>query len=287
MRGKGGKERGGRYLIVGKPKKKKKKKKSRHSQACAFSKLTTISKHAIAHNTRDRSRPRNRARARSRVKGLVLCSGPDGLGKVFSAGLDFECFAAAERADLARFWTALQDAWLALFGTHLATVAAVTGQAPAGGCLLAMSCDARVMSLGGAKVSTIGLNETKIGLVAPPFFMDTMVHTIGTRQTEKMLTYGSLVDAVEAKRIGLVDETVERDEVMPRSIAALDELIAIPDGARRATKMLMRQAALKRLTNSREADVEEFISTITSPPVQKMLGQYMAALAQRKAKAKL
>jgi 3,2-trans-enoyl-CoA isomerase len=287
MRGKGGKERGGRYLKVGKPKKKKKKKKSRHSQTFPFSKLTTISKHAIALNTRDRSRPRNRARAHSRVKGLVLCSGPDGLGKVFSAGLDFECFAAAERADLARFWTALQDAWLALFGTHLATVAAVTGQAPAGGCLLAMSCDARVMSLGGAKVSTIGLNETKIGLVAPPFFMDTMVHTIGTRQTEKMLTYGSLVDAVEAKRIGLVDETVERDEVMPRSIAALDELIAIPDGARRATKMLMRQAALKRLTNSREADVEEFISTITSPPVQKMLGQYMAALAQRKAKAKL
>ena len=38
-----------------------------------------------------------------------------------------------------------QEMWLALYLTPLATVAAISGHAPAGGCMLAMACDARVM----------------------------------------------------------------------------------------------------------------------------------------------
>jgi 3,2-trans-enoyl-CoA isomerase len=216
------------------------------------------------------------------TKGFVLCSGPEGLGKVFSAGLDFASFAGASREELTLFWTAVQDMWMALFGTHLATVAAVTGHAPAGGCLLAMCCDARIMALGGAKVARIGANESRIGLAVPPFFVDTMEHAIGTRQTEKMLTYGSLIDAVEAKRIGLVDETVERDEVMPRSIAALDELLAIPDGARRATKLAMRTKVVERLRSNRAGDMQFFIDSVTSEAALEVLAHHRARLGGAK-----
>ena len=50
-----------------------------------------------------------------------------------------------------------------LYVSRLATVAAVNGASPAGGCMLAMSCDGRVMTEG----SRIGLNETLLGIVAP------------------------------------------------------------------------------------------------------------------------
>ena len=38
------------------------------------------------------------------------------------------------------------------------------GHAPAGGCVLSMCCDSRIMVNG---ISKIGLNESKVGIVAP------------------------------------------------------------------------------------------------------------------------
>ena len=49
---------------------------------------------------------------------------------------------------------------------------------------------------------TIGLNETKLGLVAPFFFTDMMISAIGTRQAELALGLGSLFTAEDALRLG-------------------------------------------------------------------------------------
>ena len=56
-----------------------------------------------------------------------------------------------------------QEMWLALYLTPLATVAAISGHAPAGGCMLAMACDARVMVDG---KYMIGVNEVQLLLWA-------------------------------------------------------------------------------------------------------------------------
>jgi len=59
----------------------------------------------------------------------------------------------------------LQQLYIDLYSSRLATVAAVQGHAPAAGCFLAMACDYRIMSAGdGKKVPTIGLNETRLGI---------------------------------------------------------------------------------------------------------------------------
>ena len=56
-----------------------------------------------------------------------------------------------------------QEMWLAFYLTPLATVAAISGHAPAGGCMLAMACDARVMVDG---KYMIGVNEVQLLLWA-------------------------------------------------------------------------------------------------------------------------
>lgn len=59
----------------------------------------------------------------------------------------------------------MQQLYIDLYSSRLATVAAVQGHAPAAGCFLAMACDYRIMSAGdGKKVPTIGLNETRLGI---------------------------------------------------------------------------------------------------------------------------
>jgi 3,2-trans-enoyl-CoA isomerase len=128
-------------------------------------------------------------------------------------------------AKLDKFWTALQDLYLRLYTTRLAAVAAIEGHSPAGGCLLAMCCDYRIMTSG---KPMIGLNETQLGIVAPTWFRDTFVNTIGHRQAEKMLGLGLQVDATKAKAIGLVDEAVPLEEVFPRAQASIEKWLAIP-----------------------------------------------------------
>ncbi|KOB69773.1 Enoyl-CoA delta isomerase 1 [Operophtera brumata] len=70
-----------------------------------------------------------------------------------------------------------------------------SGHAPAGGCLLAMSCEYRAMVNG---KYTIGLNETALGIVAPNWFMHTMCNTISQREAEYALTTARMFSVDEA-----------------------------------------------------------------------------------------
>ena len=205
--------------------------------------------------------------------------------KVFSAGLDITEMHEPDPERLRRFWHALQEVWLKLSTSRVATVAAIEGHSPAGGCMLAMSCDWRVMSLtdGGAAGNplTIGLNETKLGIVAPFWFADTMEYVVGTRQTDLLLQTGALLTTEQALAVGLVDEAVERTQVMQRAAAKVADFLSVPDAARHASKMLQRGPLAERLLASREEDIGQFSAFCFTPAVQKSLGKYMAALKAR------
>ncbi|RLN97157.1 hypothetical protein BBJ28_00007860 [Nothophytophthora sp. Chile5] len=166
------------------------------------------------------------------------------------------------------------DLYLRLYITRLASVAAIEGHSPAGGCLLAMCCDYRIMTSG---KPMIGLNETQLGIVAPTWFRDTFVNTIGHREAEKMLGLGLQVDATKAKSIGLVDEAVALEEVFPRSEAAMGKWLAIPG----AISLLMRQETADRLIAIRQQDLEAFTDFAQTDKVQKSLGMYLASLKKK------
>ncbi|KAF1328755.1 3,2-trans-enoyl-coa isomerase, mitochondrial precursor, partial [Globisporangium splendens] len=209
------------------------------------------------------------------VRGLILASSNQ---RVFTAGLDILEMYQPQPAKLAKFWTSLQDLFLRLYTTRLASVAAIEGHSPAGGCLLAMCCDYRIMTAG---KPMIGLNETQLGIVAPTWFRDTFVNTIGHREAEKMLGLGMQVDATKGKAIGLVDEAVALEEVFPRSQAAIEKWLAIPDNARVKTKLLMRQETADRLRATREKDLEDFSDFAQTDKVQKSLEWYLNSLKKK------
>uniref|UniRef100_K3WTW0 Enoyl-CoA delta isomerase 1, mitochondrial n=1 Tax=Globisporangium ultimum (strain ATCC 200006 / CBS 805.95 / DAOM BR144) TaxID=431595 RepID=K3WTW0_GLOUD len=209
------------------------------------------------------------------VRGMILASSNQ---RVFSAGLDILEMYQPQPAKLAKFWTSLQDLFLRLYTTRLASVAAIEGHSPAGGCLLAMCCDYRIMTAG---KPMIGLNETQLGIVAPTWFRDTFVNTIGHREAEKMLGLGLQVDATKGKAIGLIDEAVPLEEVFPRSQAAIEKWLAIPDNARVKTKLLMRQETADRLRATREKDLEDFSDFAQTDKVQKSLEWYLNSLKKK------
>ncbi|KAM3966360.1 LOW QUALITY PROTEIN: uncharacterized protein ACR2FA_012670 [Aphomia sociella] len=214
--------------------------------------------------------------AKNKAKGLILTSSSS---SVFSAGLDIMEMYKPEAKRVEQFWTSLQGLWLKLFGTNLITAAAINGHSPAGGCLLAMSCEYRVMMNG---KFTIGLNETALGIIAPRWFMDSMCNTIPRRQAEFALTTGRLFTVEEALKVGLIDETsTDKEDTIEKCKQFINKFDMIPPLARGITKQRIRGDALEWLQKNRQADLKEFLSFVNSPKIQQSLEMYMQYLKQK------
>ncbi|CAG9793995.1 unnamed protein product [Diatraea saccharalis] len=216
---------------------------------------------------------------KNKSKGMILASASP---TVFSAGLDIMEMYKPDPKRVELFWTTLQGVWLKLFGSTYPTAAAINGHAPAGGCLLSISCEYRVMATG---KYTIGLNETALGIVAPMWFMDSLTSVIPQRQAEIALTTGKMFTVDEALKVGLIDETASgKDDAVAKCKQFIERFDKIPPLARSYTKQKVRSRALSWLNKNREADLKEFLQFVNSPIVQQSLEMYMAMLKQKAAK---
>ena len=213
----------------------------------------------------------------SGVRGLVL-SGND---KVFSAGLDVpHLLAHGDNRD------ALLDSWNAFFGvartladSRVPVVAALTGHAPAGGCVLALCCDYRVLarSPDPARPFALGLNETQVGLVAPEGIQQLLRRVVGIYRAERLLIAGEMVPAERALEIGLVDELVAPADVVPRAVAWLQQLLKLPHHPMLQTRALAR-ADLVAALHSDNIQLERFIEAWYAPDTQSALQAMVARL---------
>ncbi|NXF80965.1 ECI1 isomerase, partial [Sclerurus mexicanus] len=210
-------------------------------------------------------------------RGVIITSA---IPKIFSSGLDITEMCGKSMEHYGEFWRAVQELWLRLYGSNMVTVAAVNGSSPAGGCLVAMSCDYRIMAEN-PKFS-IGLNETQLGIVAPFWFKDTFLNVVGQRIAERSLQLGSLYSAPEALKLGLVDELVPEEKLLEKASAVMAQWLALPDHARQLTKSMMRKAVLDRLVAHREEDIKYFINFISKESIQKSLRMYMEMLKKKK-----
>ncbi|KAL1129218.1 hypothetical protein AAG570_013747 [Ranatra chinensis] len=213
---------------------------------------------------------------KEKCKGMILTSESP---SVFSAGLDIMEMYRPDHNRARKFWTTLQDTWIKLYSSPYPTVAAINGHSPAGGCLLALSCEYRVMV--GPKF-TIGLNETQLGIVAPFWFQDCMRNAIGERQAELALTLGKMFSVDEALKVGLIDEIAkDKADAISKAEDFLDEQSGLPALARSTVKVAFREATLNRLLKNREADTKMFLDFISMPKVQQALEMYMQTLKKK------
>jgi 3,2-trans-enoyl-CoA isomerase len=128
---------------------------------------------------------------------------------------------------------------------------------------------------------TIGLNESKLGIVAPPWLGQQMVDTVGRRQAELSLALGTLYSPEEALKIGLVDLVVPQDQVEAKASEAALQWAKVPPQARVASKRMIRKDRLDRLKASRSQDVEHFANFVINPNVQDSLTAYLEMLANK------
>ena len=210
----------------------------------------------------------------------VVLSGAPG---IFSADLDVPHLMALgqDRQALHAGWGAFFGAARSLAALRIPVVAALTGHAPAGGCVLSLCCDYRVMarSPNPAKPFMIGMNETQVGLAVPEGAQQLMRRVIGPYRAERLLVSGSMVAADEALRIGLVDTVVEVDQVVPHALEWLSTLLALPRAPMLLTRSLAR-ADLVRALEPQNLDLERFVDGWYDADTQAGLRALLARLGK-------
>lgn len=214
---------------------------------------------------------------KSKCQGIILTSS---LPTIFSAGLDIMEMYKPDMTRFTTFWRTLQDTWMTLYSLGTPIAAAINGASPAGGCLLAISCEYRVLVDG---KHTIGLNETKLGIVAPKWFIEPYVATIGKRKAELALLRGQLFHPNEALNIGLVDELANsKEEAIKKCQDYIYSYNKIPRQARNLTKLELRTDIISWLQKNKEDDLNKTAGFIQLPGVQKSLHTYIEALNKKK-----
>jgi enoyl-CoA hydratase/carnithine racemase len=209
--------------------------------------------------------------------GAILLSGRPGC---FSAGLDVPELLRLDRTQLRAMW---KDYFALLSDVATSEVpvgAALTGHSPAGGAVIAICADYRVMAEGNYLV---GLNEVEVGLPMPAAVHRVLTYVVGARTAERLEVTAALLKPPEALRCGLVDEVVPVAEVIPRALAWLDRVAAASPAAMAATRRQARQPLFDALAAVDDAVVEKMLEAWLSDETQGALRALVARLDKDRA----
>ena len=160
-----------------------------------------------------------------------------GAGKAFCSGMDLDNLKALTGRSPEQN---LQDSetmvrlFRALYEFPKVTIAAVNGAAVAGGTGLALLCDF-TLAVPEAK---FGYTEVRIGFV-PAIVSTFLLRQVGEKQARDLLLTGRLFDADEAARLGLINEIVAPEQLMPRARELGALLMQNSPSSLRATKQLL------------------------------------------------
>jgi Delta3-Delta2-enoyl-CoA isomerase len=216
---------------------------------------------------------------REGARGLLL-SGTPGM---FSAGLDVPALLQLDRARMQAFWIDFFGLCADLARSPIPIVAAITGHSPAGGAVLSIMCDYRVMarSVEAEKPFRIGLNEVQVGLSVPDCIQAALRRLLGPYRAERLMVAGAMLDSVQAHSIGLVDELVEVDAVVPRALAWLRELLALPAHAMHETRRIARADLAEIFADPASFGVDAFVEGWFAMETQAVLQALVARLKSK------
>lgn len=179
-------------------------------------------------------------------------------GPTFCAGLDLRELAAQREAGAVETH-GLERALEILEGCPHPTIAAVQGDAVAGGCELALHCDLRVA----ADTARFAMPLARLGIAVPVALTWKLVDTIGAAATKELVFTGEAVGAESALALGLVNRVVAAAD-LDRAVADLARTIAhnAPLSVRAMKAFIQRLTAERR--RLRRDDLEDVFVRVRS-----------------------
>jgi enoyl-CoA hydratase len=202
-----------------------------------------------------------------------------GTGKIFSAGLHLPTLAPLGRPEMEGFLDRFHRTFIRLFTWPAPLVAAINGHAIAGGCILALMADARIMADG---PFTIGVNEAQLGLSLPSVAANAVRFHVPASRLVSVVYEGRLFSPSEAAASGLVDEICPQGELWQRAADRLDRMTAIPPAAFSEIKAEARGPAVERIRAESPENSKRWLDLWFSEESRRRVSEVVAKLSGRK-----
>lgn len=141
------------------------------------------------------------------IKGVIITGSGE---KAFVAGADIKEIAELNEMNGRKFSENGQEVFALIENCHKPIVAAVNGFALGGGCELAMACHMRIA----APNAKFGLPEVNLGIIPGYGGTQRLTQLVGKGKAFEMMMTADMIQAMEAKGLGLVNHVVESQEAL-------------------------------------------------------------------------
>ena len=197
------------------------------------------------------------------VKGVILT----GIPNFFTAGLDVIELYSYDKEQIAEFFADFGGMFIDMISFKKPLIAALTGYSPAGGCVMAIACDYRVMAKG--EKYTIGLNEVAVNIRISKNLTDAYAFWIGTGKAHEYILSGKLLKV---------------DEVLPRAEKQMQKYISFHQDIFKNTKAKLRQDWLNKLETDPKKDLQQAAQLWWQPEIRSRMKAFVDSLQSKPSK---
>lgn len=198
-----------------------------------------------------------------------------GYDQFFCAGLDLVTLYEFSRGQMMAFMGQFDRLLFRLFTWPRPVVAALNGHAIAGGCILALACDVRIMARGEFRA---GLNEIELGLPLPTSALEVARASVPPAFLDTLLYGGQLYGPEELNAKGIVDGLANPESILIEALEVARHLAAKPGLAFAEIKATLRRPFADRIEEAVLAATDRFVEAWFHPDARERITEARKAL---------
>lgn len=208
------------------------------------------------------------------IGGVILT----GTAPFFSAGLDLVELYEYDEVQAKAFWKLFLNFTANLVAFKKPLIAAISGHSPAGGCVIALACDYRIMAEG---QFIIGLNEVPVGIIVPSSIFQLYSFWLGKAEATRSLLTGKLYNPEEALKVGLIDELVKNESLLTAAERKIKKYMELESNTWSQSKLNIREELIRAVSADQTETLDKMLAQWWSPTTRQILKTIIASL-QRK-----
>ncbi|HSO60728.1 MAG TPA: enoyl-CoA hydratase/isomerase family protein [Desulfobacterales bacterium] len=208
------------------------------------------------------------ARADDEVRVVILT----GQGRAFSTGADLKDSRDRTLGQYRDYLNHLQEMSRLILRFEKPTIAAVNGYALGSGYELALACDLRVAAEG----ARFGSPEAKVSSSVTGGAMRLLPLLVGPGKAKELLFTSETIDGREALRIGLVNQVVADDRLVPAALEMARKIVPNSAFSIRLIKKGVDMAPEVSLEALMDFEIETCLATVSAPERQEALRDFQS-----------
>lgn len=202
------------------------------------------------------------------VRAIVLTGAGE---RAFCGGQDLDESATIDTGNLAAWLNRQHAMYQAVRDVEKPLVAAINGTAVGAGFQIALMCDLRVAH----PTLRMGQPEVKAGLasIVGSYLMSLQ---IGHSLNQQLSLTGELITGERAHALGLVNDLVAPEQVLPRAIERARALADLPGAALRTTKQRFRERTQPGFDEACSAGIRYQLECYSTGEPQRVMREFLA-----------